>query len=819
MDVKLIRAFIASPGGLDIERQAAFAAAAEINKSVAQPLGARLELLGWEETLSGNDRPQAIINAEMETCDLFIGVIWTKWGSRPSLGGPYTSGFEEEFELSRDRFARTQAPVMSMYFKQIDPLQLDDPGEDLKKVLEFQEKLREGKAFLYDTFLNADALAAKVRTFLSNHVIRLVTQASKDSDSRQLRTVAGSSSSGEAKTEAEASTEATADQSEFAREEAAFLQQTSKSFETKQGPTAIEVARLRLVAASTKVDGNDHLLIGVHDANLIYESRAQLALSQWEKRSLLTAGLAGLENQNMPLWTWLGELDRNQPALLLALTVLGEDAERIGALKIVRLMHKRLTGQDLIDPAMILRSWFAETRSAAVKVAALNYLKDLGTRDELVAVEQEAARADKDTAEPALAAILSILLRVDERAAVKRLLSSSFEKLPDHVVPQVLGHADALGSDELLTGLDHRSAEVRAAIIDALSARSAIPIETLNRACDDEAPIVRLAALRALDHMGQPLSLDEASEVMGKSRKPSYLFFSNRDSAGEALFELYRRRRLATMPLAPLKTLLGSQHHKHAAYFALAARGIDDYPKRLRDDLRDGFVRYFKGHWPDGIKSAAPTTLLGGLGIGNTDPNELKRTDLVRSALDIIVMRRDTGDLALVRSTIDAPTLAPSGKVVVYLASVGDENDIPRLARTSRFSWPAMLLNEADFELAAKTILKFAKDAINGVIASPIPDAMRAKLISLMPWSEFAALTDDEILALLLADDDQVKRSSARRAAASLPRRRLAKLLKTYRERDGGIYYIITHWLDLGLGVAQRAARAIVTRGDEIESL
>jgi hypothetical protein len=33
MDVKIIRAFIASPGGLDAERKAAFDAAEEINRS------------------------------------------------------------------------------------------------------------------------------------------------------------------------------------------------------------------------------------------------------------------------------------------------------------------------------------------------------------------------------------------------------------------------------------------------------------------------------------------------------------------------------------------------------------------------------------------------------------------------------------------------------------------------------------------------------------------------------------------------------------------------------------------------------------------
>jgi hypothetical protein len=80
----------------------------------------------------------------METCDLFIGVMWTKWGSRPSLDGPYSSGFEEEFELSRERHGRTLTPLMAMFFKEIDDLQFGDPGDE-KKVLAFQEKLGGGE--------------------------------------------------------------------------------------------------------------------------------------------------------------------------------------------------------------------------------------------------------------------------------------------------------------------------------------------------------------------------------------------------------------------------------------------------------------------------------------------------------------------------------------------------------------------------------------------------------------------------------------------------------------------------------------------------
>ena len=809
MDVKLIRAFIASPGGLDLERRAAVAAAAEVNRSVAQPLGARLELLGWEETLSGSGRPQAIINAEMETCDLFIGLMWTKWGSLPSLGGPYSSGFEEEFELSRERYGRTQTPLMAMFFKTVDDRQLDDPGDELKKVLAFQEKLRAEKSFLYDTFADVEAFAAKVRIFLAIHVIRLLNQTNQNDEPRRSRTVSGSAGSPESASEAKG----TDDQSEVSREEAAFLQRAAVALNNENGPTAADVARLRLIAASSKTDGNDPLIVGPHDANILYESRAALRLSQWEKRGLLVAGLAALPHQNVPIWTWLGELDRKQPALLLLLTLHGEDAERAGALNVLRLLRRPIAEQDIIDPSKVLRSWFAEDRGDAVKLAALHYLRDVGTELDLAAVDSEAARADKDTGDTALAASLSILSRLDTRAALTRLLHSSFETLPGTIVRSVLEHADDLSTQELLPGLDHRSPDVRAITVRILGGRLALSIETLKRASEDDSAIVRLAAVEAFDKVGQPLSLDEASEVLGRSRKPiSYLLGSrSRDGMGEALFESYREQRLSTMTIAPLRALLSSSEHSHAAYRALAARNVDDFANTLRADIREGFESYFSRYWPEGIKPP-PSTVLSGLGVGANDPNETKRRELLRAAVDTICARRDDADLGLIRETLDAYKMSPSEQTIGFLAALGSVSDIPRLAQTPRFSWPSMISGdlEGEFKQAAKTILTFSKGRLGELLSSDIPNPMRAQILQFAPWAELGGLADEEIVLLLLSEDDSVKRSAARRFAGALPRRRIGKILRLYRTSPGGIYYIITHWLDLGLGLSQRMARAVV---------
>lgn len=417
----------------------------------------------------------------------------------------------------------------------------------------------------------------------------------------------------------------------------------------------------------------------------------------------------------------------------------------------------------------------------------------------------------------ALDAAITILLRDDGAAAARYVLLASFESLSGDVLRRALAHLNDLSSEELAQGLDHRSSYVRARTINALSERSVLGIETVGRALEDDAAIVRLAAVEALDRLSQPLSLDEVAATLIRPKKPTFFVFGHGgpDAFGGTLLERYRSERLRNMAVQPLVALLGSPEHRHAAYRTLASKRVNDFDARLRQDLLDGFSGYFAEHWPDGIKpEPIPSTLLSlGLGtaLGPADAETKKKRELVESALDVIARQRGGADLPLVRQVLDEHRLSPSNAVIAYLKALGSSDDVQRLGRTKR-SWPGMLDDDGsdDFNAAAGAMLKL-EGTFEALVTSPISDAMRARVIELVSPTEFAKLGNSAVVGLLLSDDDAVRRATAKKAAASLGRARVAKVLSAYRADGKGVYYLVTHWLDLGLAYPRAIAKRVIT--------
>ena len=77
----LVRVFLGSPGDLDDERAAIRQAVEELNATTSYPLGYRIEVMGWEDGNAGYGRAQERINKDLETCEVFIGLMWKKWGT------------------------------------------------------------------------------------------------------------------------------------------------------------------------------------------------------------------------------------------------------------------------------------------------------------------------------------------------------------------------------------------------------------------------------------------------------------------------------------------------------------------------------------------------------------------------------------------------------------------------------------------------------------------------------------------------------------------------------------------------------------------
>ena len=170
---EILYAFLASPGDLQDEREAVRDAVDEFNDSWADESGYQIKLLGWEGTAPGFGRPQELINEDVERCDLFLGLMWKRWGTPPDKDGKFTSGFHEEFTQSIARREHSGSPEIALFFKEISDEFMQDPGDDLKKVLEFRETIIAERKILFKKFSTTSDLEKLVRKLLATHVNRI----------------------------------------------------------------------------------------------------------------------------------------------------------------------------------------------------------------------------------------------------------------------------------------------------------------------------------------------------------------------------------------------------------------------------------------------------------------------------------------------------------------------------------------------------------------------------------------------------------------------------------------------------------------------
>ena len=177
---KIVRVFLASPSDLPEERRAVHSAVTEFNQTLAEVFGYQIELFGWEDTVSRFGRPQHIINYEVDRCDLFLGMLWKRWGTPPDADGAYSSGFEEEFQRSVDSHQRTNSPEISLFFKNIENDLTKDPGEQLQKVLDFRNRIIRQKSLLFERFDTYQDMEPLARRCLINYVTRLRTEESTE---------------------------------------------------------------------------------------------------------------------------------------------------------------------------------------------------------------------------------------------------------------------------------------------------------------------------------------------------------------------------------------------------------------------------------------------------------------------------------------------------------------------------------------------------------------------------------------------------------------------------------------------------------------
>jgi len=163
-----VRLFLASPGGVDDERGAVRRVALELSLALRRS-GWQVEVLGWEDRGPATGRAQEDINVDVERCDIFLGVMWDRWGT-PT--GEHSSGFAEEWHLAKSRWEATGKPDLWLCFKDVDPTRSAAPDEQLAQVLAFKSNVQHDEIVFYKAFRSPADLEVSVRRELLNSVLQ-----------------------------------------------------------------------------------------------------------------------------------------------------------------------------------------------------------------------------------------------------------------------------------------------------------------------------------------------------------------------------------------------------------------------------------------------------------------------------------------------------------------------------------------------------------------------------------------------------------------------------------------------------------------------
>jgi hypothetical protein len=169
--VTRLRVFVASPGDVSEERKRLRKAIDELNDGIAKAKGLVLDFVSWETDAwpgVGQDA-QEVINREIGPYDIFVGIMWKRFGRPTHRAG---SGTEEEFKRAYSLWSKYGRPHIMFYFNKAKySLSSPDEVKQVAKVLDFKKRIAE-KGVLYWEYGGPEEFEELVRKHLTKEILR-----------------------------------------------------------------------------------------------------------------------------------------------------------------------------------------------------------------------------------------------------------------------------------------------------------------------------------------------------------------------------------------------------------------------------------------------------------------------------------------------------------------------------------------------------------------------------------------------------------------------------------------------------------------------
>src|SRR5262245_34470280 len=143
---EIIRVFVSSPGDVQEERDQLVGVVAELNTTLPAFMPddrVIVELIRWETDVHpGLGEPQEVIDSQIGSYDIFLGMMWSRFGTPTSKAG---SGTEQEFRDAYEGWEQRRSPAHVLFYRceaDVPAMRSADDAMQLVQVATFFEDLR-----------------------------------------------------------------------------------------------------------------------------------------------------------------------------------------------------------------------------------------------------------------------------------------------------------------------------------------------------------------------------------------------------------------------------------------------------------------------------------------------------------------------------------------------------------------------------------------------------------------------------------------------------------------------------------------------------
>lgn len=791
--IRLFRVFLASPGDLTEERGLARKVVDEFNELIGSTVGWRVDLLGWEDTLPGASRPQTLINEDVDRCELFVGILWRRWGSPPGGQGGYESGFEEEFSRASTNRKASGRPQIWQYFRQFPPELEQDAGPQLAKVIEFKTSLKNNKNVSYHEFLDSSQWRELFRRHLTTYILRLHEEAKHASPGLLIE---HQSRSTDFPTSTESSSlpaweNGTAEADLRKAVGSALTAVTSYN----EIPDRLAVARVHLMSAylASRTFSSD--LLDVHVANALYQGRHAIQLLFNELYFLIASSVARAANENVPLWYWF---TMAPPDIFAGLWgILRSDsrtAVRSGTWVAMRLARISPWPSSYVRKSEI-RNTLSDEHEADVTASILHYLECTSSNDEIYLIEPYLASDSYNIKNRAASAAIGIALRTSNSRALHIIIEHNLSP-PSNIIAEIFREPIRLELPLLRRALKHRDKAMRAAAAQALANSQALSGDEVVALVADPEMQVRAVALHYQLQQGKTLTLDSISKLLDAQDGNAFLSLMSADFAPKTLSENVKMQVIREMDDemvgAEVLLLAGDQH---LFYRSFVERKFSVSKAEILADLSSDFETLRTRTWEHLLHYFGEEN--GGSIIARYTPALVKsvKSGFYISFIEAINRLGQRDQLSIVRDLLAYEDADVKSAALDFLRSYGDRTDVERvltIAYNSRWT-----RGRSGLPLRVEAIRAALElSSYDSELVGRLDDQgeLSAETLRLIPENYLAQMDLEVMKRLLMSNNSYVRRTFANRICLRSSHDEIVDLISTYS--SGMHYYNVIFVLD-----------------------